>query len=67
MFYKENMELKLLRFKVKQLCTEAYIQKKNKQLYEDALFWNKLALIYFSVNMSREAASLSRVVNIMIN
>lgn len=67
MFYKENMELKLLQFESEQLRAEAYILNKNKQLYKDALFWNKLALIYFSGNMFREADSLSRVVNIMIN
>lgn len=67
MFYKEDMELKLLQFQMKQLKTEVYILSKSKQLYKDALFWNELALIYFSGNMFREAASLSRVVNIMIN
>lgn len=40
MFYKEDMELKLLQFGRKQLCAEAYILNKNKQLYEDALFWD---------------------------
>lgn len=67
MFYKEDMELKLLQFKLEQDNTEVYIQKKNKQLYEDALFWIELAFTYFSGNMFREADSLSRVVNIMIN
>lgn len=67
MFYKEDMELKLLQFEREQLCAEVYILSKSKQLYKEALFWNELALIYFSGNMFREAASLSRVVDIMIN
>lgn len=67
MFYKENVELKLLQFGRKQLCAEAYILNKSKQLYKDALFWNELALIYFSGNMFREAASLSTIIGIMIN
>lgn len=67
MLYKKNMELKLLQFERKQLCAEVYILNKNKQLYEDALFWDELALIYLSGNMFREAASLSRVVHRMIN
>lgn len=67
MFYKEDIELKLLQFKMEQLNTEIYILEKNRQLYKDALFWNKLALTYFPGNMFREAASLSRVINIMIN
>lgn len=67
MFYKENMELKLLRFKLEQLNTELYILNKKKQLYEDALFWNKLAGIYNSGYMSQEAASLLNLVDRMIN
>lgn len=67
MFYKEDMELKLLQFGRKQLDTELYILNKDKQLYEDALFWDELALIYLSGNMFSEAASLSRVVHRMIN
>lgn len=67
MFYKEDIELKLLQFKRDQLNTEIYILVKNRQLYEDALFWDKLALIYLSGNMFSEAASLSRVVHRMIN
>lgn len=67
MFYKENMELKLLQFKSEQLRAEVYIQKKNRRLYEDALFWDELALIYLSGNMLSEAVSLSRVVHEMIN
>lgn len=66
MFYNENMELKLLQFKSEQLRAEVYIQKKNRQLYKDALFWNELALIYLSENMFSEADSLSRVVHRMI-
>ncbi len=67
MFYKEDIELKLLHFEMEQNNTEIYILKKNNQLYKDSLFWNKLALIYLSGNMFREAVSLSRVINIMIN
>lgn len=67
MFYKENMELKLLQFKSEQLRAEVYIQKKNRRLYEDALFWDELALIYLSGNMLSEAVSLSKVVHEMIN
>lgn len=46
MFYKENMELKLLQFKSEQLRAEVYIQKKNRRLYEDDLFWNNLTDLY---------------------
>jgi hypothetical protein len=37
------MELKLLQFEREQLNTETYILKKNRQLYEEAFFWNELA------------------------
>lgn len=67
MFYKENMELKLLQFKSEQLRAEVYIQKKNRRLYEDALFWDELVLIYLSGNMLSEVVSLSKVVHRMIN
>ena len=67
MFYKENMELKLLRFELEQANTEIYILNKKKQVYEDALFWNKLAGIYNSGYMFPEAASLLRLVDRMIN
>lgn len=53
MFYKENMELKLLRFELEQANTEIYILNKKKQVYEDALFWNELAGIYNSAHMFR--------------
>ena len=66
MFYKEDIELKLLQFGMKQLCAEAYILNKNKQLYEDALFWNELAGIYNSGYMFPEAASLLNLVDRMI-
>ena len=66
MFQKEDMELKLLQFRREQLYTEIYILKKSRQLYDDALFWNELALIYLSENMFSEADSLSRVVHRMI-
>ena len=48
MFYKEDMELKLLQFELEQLNTEVYILVKNRQLYKDARFWNELAGIYNS-------------------
>lgn len=67
MFYKENMELKLLRFGKKQLDTEIYILSKNRQLYKDALFWNELAGIYNSAYMFCEADSLLNLVGRMIN
>ncbi len=67
MFYKENMELKLLRFELEQANTEIYILNKKKQVYEDALFWNKLAGIYNSGHMFPESASLLRLVDRMIN
>lgn len=67
MFYKEDMELKMLQFERDQLQTEIYILEKNRQLYKDARFWNELALIYLSGNMFSEAASLSRVVHRMVN
>lgn len=67
MFYKENMELKLLRFELEQLDTEIYILNKKKQLYEDAIFWNKLAGIYISGHMFPEATSLLNLVDRMIN
>lgn len=67
MFYKENMELKLLRFGMKQLDTELYILNKNKQLYKEALFWNELAGIYNSGFMFPEAVSLLNLVYRMIN
>ena len=67
MFYKENMELKLLQFGRKQLKTELYILNKNKQLYNDALFWNELAGIYNSGYMFREADSLLNLVDRMIS
>lgn len=67
MFYKGNMELKLLRFELEQANTEIYILNKKKQVYEDALFWNKLAGIYNSGYMFPEAASLLRLVDRMIN
>lgn len=46
MFYKENMELKLLRFELEQLDTEVHILNKRKQLYKDSLFWNDLTNLY---------------------
>lgn len=67
MFYKENMELKLLRFGKKQLDTEIYILIKNRQLYKDALFWNELSGIYNSAYMFWEAARLLNLVDRMIN
>lgn len=67
MFYKEDMELKLLRFEKKQLDTEIYILSKNRQLYKDALFWNGLAGIYNSGYMFRETDSLLNLVDRMIN
>ena len=66
MFYKENVEIKLLQFKRDQLNTEIYILGKNRQLYKDALFWDDLALIYLSGNMFSEAASLLNLVDRMI-
>ena len=67
MFYKEDMELKLLRFEMEQLHTEIYILEKNRQVYKDALFWNKLAGIYNSGYMFRETDSLLGIVDRMIN
>ena len=67
MFYKGNMELKLLRFELEHANTEIYILNKKKQVYEDAIFWNKLAGIYNSGFMFPEAASLLRLVDRMIN
>lgn len=66
MFYKEDMELKLLQFELEQLNTEIYILAKNRQLYKDALFWNKLAGIYISGYMFKESDSLSTIVDRMI-
>lgn len=66
MFYKEDMELKLLQFGMKQLDTELYIINKNKKLYKDALFWNELAGIYNSGHMFQETASLLKLVDRMI-
>lgn len=67
MFYKEDMELKLLQFEREQLCAETYILKKNRQLYKDVLFWNELAGIYSSGYMFSESDSLFRLVDRMIN
>lgn len=67
MLYKEDMELKLLQFKMDQLHTEIYILEKNRQLYKDALFWNELAGIYNSGYMFRETDSLLGLVDRMIN
>lgn len=66
MFYKEDMELKLLQFELEQLNTEIYILVKNRQLYKDALFWNELAGIYNSGYMFKESDSLSTIVDRMI-
>lgn len=66
MFYKEDMELKLLQFELEQLNTEIYILAKNRQLYKDALFWNKLVGIYNSGYMFKESDSLSTIVDRMI-
>lgn len=66
MFYKENVEIKLLQFKRGQLNTEIYIINKDKQLYKDALFWNELAGIYNSGHMFQETASLLNLVDRMI-
>lgn len=66
MFYKEDMELKLLQFELEQLNTEVYILVKNRQLYKDALFWNKLVGIYISGYMFKESDSLSTIVDRMI-
>lgn len=66
MFYKEDMELKLLQFELEQLNTEVYILAKNRQLYKDALFWNKLVGIYISGYMFKESDSLSTIVDRMI-
>lgn len=62
MFYKEDMELKLLQFEREQLYSEIYILKKKRQLYDDALFWNELAGIYNSGYMFSEADSLLNLV-----
>ena len=67
MFYKEDMELKLLQFRREQLYTEIYILKKSRQLYDDALFWNELAGIYNSGCIFVEADSLLNLVDRMIN
>ena len=67
MLYKEDMELKLLQFKMDQLHTEIYILEKNRQLYKDALFWNELAGIYNSGYMFKETDSLLKLVDRMIN
>ena len=66
MFYKEDMELKLLQFEHEQLNTEVYILVKNRQLYKDARFWNELAGIYNSGYMLKESDSLSTIVDRMI-
>lgn len=66
MFYKEDMESKLLRFELEQLNTELYILEKNRQLYKDARFWNELARIYNSGYMFNESDSLSTIVDRMI-
>ena len=66
MFYKEDMELKLLQFELEQLNTEVNILVKNRQLYKDALFWNELAGIYNSGYMFEESDSLSTIVDRMI-
>lgn len=66
MFYKEDMELKLLQFEFEQLNTEVYILVKNRQLYKDALFWNELTGIYNSGYMFKESDSLSTIVDRMI-
>lgn len=66
MFYKEDMELKLLQFEFEQLNTEVYIHVKNRQLYKDALFWNELVGIYNSGYMFKESDSLSTIVDRMI-
>ena len=67
MFYKEDMELKLLQFERDQLQTEIYILEKNRQLYKDDRFWNELAGIYNSVYMFKETDSLLNLVDRMIN
>lgn len=67
MFYKENMELKLLQFEMDQLHTEIYILGKSRQLYKEALFWNELAGIYNSGYMFKETDSLLNLVDRMIN
>lgn len=67
MFYKEDMELKLLQFERDQLQTEIYILEKNRQLYKDARFWNELAGIYNSAYMFKETDSLLNLVDRMIN
>ena len=66
MFYREDMELKLLQFELEQLNTEVYILAKNRQLYKDAFFWNKLVGIYISGYMFKESDSLSTIVDRMI-
>ena len=66
MFYKEDMELKLLQFRLEQLNTEIYILQKNRQLYKDARFWNGLTGIYNSGYMFKESDSLSTIVDRMI-
>lgn len=66
MFYKEDMELKMLQFKREQFYSEIYILKKKRQLYDDALFWNELAGIYNSGYMFSEADSLLNLVDSMI-
>lgn len=66
MFCKEDMELKLLQFELEQLNTEVYILAKNRQLYKDVLFWNKLVGIYISGYMFKESDSLSTIVDRMI-
>lgn len=66
MFYKEDMELKLLQFGREQLYTEIYILKKKRQLYDDAIFWNELAGIYNSGYIFNEADSLLNLVDRMI-
>ena len=67
MFYKENMELKLLQFESEKIKTEIYILEKNRQVYKEALFWNELAGIYNSGYMFKETDSLLNLVDRMIN
>lgn len=66
MFYEEDMEQKLLQFRLEQLNTEIYILEKNRQLYKDARFWNGLAGIYNSGYMFKESDSLLNLVDRMI-
>lgn len=66
MFYKEDMELKLLQFEMEQNNTEIYILKKNRQLYKDALFWNELANLYIEAGDYEEVNKLLKIQKVFI-